>query len=139
MTRLLYICNPNEGSSSRARAASPLATGRVVGYQIIKGGRRVRRPLIEAVDRMISPTCPSSWPSPARIPKAAFAQRARIANVKARRAAHARQCHRALLGVDRARIMAVAKETLEGKPACVLATLTPEEVNADKIKFASRY
>ena len=40
------------------------------------------------------------------------------------------------LGVDRARIMAVAKETLEGNLRGVLATLTPVEVNADKIKFA---
>jgi flotillin len=51
MTRLLYICQPNEVLIfSGARRV--LATGRVVGYQIIKGGRRVRRPLIEAVDRM---------------------------------------------------------------------------------------
>ena len=32
--------------------------------------------------------------------------------------------------------MAVAKETLEGNLRGVLATLTPEEVNEDKIKFA---
>ena len=47
MTRLLYICQPNEVLIfSGARRV--LATGRVVGYQIIKGGRRVRRPLVEA-------------------------------------------------------------------------------------------
>ena len=40
------------------------------------------------------------------------------------------------LGVDRARIMAIAKETLEGNLRGVLATLTPEELNEDKIKFA---
>src|SRR3954469_8986812 len=40
------------------------------------------------------------------------------------------------VGVDRDRIMAVAKETLEGNLRGVLATLTPEEVNEDKIKFA---
>jgi flotillin len=40
------------------------------------------------------------------------------------------------LGVDRERIMGVAKETLEGNLRGVLATLTPEEVNEDKIKFA---
>ena len=40
------------------------------------------------------------------------------------------------LGVDRARIMAIAKDTLEGNLRGVLATLTPEEVNQDKIKFA---
>ena len=40
------------------------------------------------------------------------------------------------LGVDRARIMAIAKDTLEGNLRGVLATLTPEELNQDKIKFA---
>ena len=40
------------------------------------------------------------------------------------------------LGVGRDKIMAVAKETLEGNLRGVLATLTPEEVNEDKIKFA---
>ena len=40
------------------------------------------------------------------------------------------------LGVDRARIMAIAKDTLEGNLRGVLATLTPEELNEDKIKFA---
>jgi flotillin len=40
------------------------------------------------------------------------------------------------LGVDRGRIMAIAKDTLEGNLRGVLATLTPEELNQDKIKFA---
>jgi flotillin len=40
------------------------------------------------------------------------------------------------LGVSRDRIMSVAKETLEGNLRGVLAALTPEEVNEDKIKFA---
>ena len=40
------------------------------------------------------------------------------------------------LGVDRQRIMAIAKDTLEGNLRGVLATLTPEELNQDKIKFA---
>jgi flotillin len=40
------------------------------------------------------------------------------------------------LGVERQSIMAVAKETLEGNLRGVMATLTPEELNEDKIKFA---
>jgi flotillin len=40
------------------------------------------------------------------------------------------------LGVDRSRIMSIAKDTLEGNLRGVLATLTPEELNEDKIKFA---
>ena len=49
--RLLYICQPNEVLifSGGQRAA---ASGRKVGYRIIKGGRAIRIPLFETVDRM---------------------------------------------------------------------------------------
>src|SRR4029079_6851861 len=40
------------------------------------------------------------------------------------------------LGVDRTRIMSIAKDTLEGNLRGVLATLTPEELNENKIKCA---
>ena len=40
------------------------------------------------------------------------------------------------LGRDQTAIQAVAKETLEGNLRGVLATLTPEEVNEDRLKFA---
>ena len=40
------------------------------------------------------------------------------------------------LGRDRAELRSVAKETLEGTLRGVLATLTPEEVNEDRLKFA---
>src|SRR5690606_31754515 len=41
-----------------------------------------------------------------------------------------------LLPKNRDDIMKIAKETLEGNLRGVLATLTPEEVNEDKLKFA---
>src|SRR5690606_31909626 len=40
------------------------------------------------------------------------------------------------LGRSREEIMRVARETLEGNLRGVLATLTPEEVNRDRVKFA---
>src|SRR5678810_680121 len=40
------------------------------------------------------------------------------------------------LGKTREEIMKVARETLEGNLRGVLATLTPEEVNRDRVKFA---
>ena len=49
--RLLYICQPNEVlifSGGRV----PRAGGGRVGYRIIKGGRAVRIPIMEKVDRM---------------------------------------------------------------------------------------
>jgi uncharacterized membrane protein YqiK len=51
ITKLMYICQPNEVlifSGAKRR----LADGRVMGYQIIKGGRRIRKPLVQVVDRM---------------------------------------------------------------------------------------
>jgi flotillin len=41
------------------------------------------------------------------------------------------------MGRDRAELKRVAKETLEGHLRGVLATLTPEEVNEDRLKFAN--
>ena len=137
MTRLLYICQPNEVLIfSGARRV--LANGRVVGYQIIKGGRRVRRPLIEAVDRMDLTNMPIELAVTGAYSKGGIPLNVHgIANVKiAGEQPVLDNAIERFLGVDRARIMAVAKETLEGNLRGVLATLTPEEVNADKIKFA---
>jgi flotillin len=137
MTRLLYICQPNEVLIfSGARRV--LANGRVVGYQIIKGGRRVRRPLIEAVDRMDLTNMPIELAVTGAYSKGGIPLNVHgIANVKiAGEQPVLDNAIERFLGVDRARIMAVAKETLEGNLRGVLATLTPVEVNADKIKFA---
>jgi len=137
MIRLMYICQPNEVlifSGAKRR----LADGRVLGYQIIKGGRRVRRPLVEVVDRMDLTNMPIDLAVTGAYSKGGIPLNVHgIANVKI--AGEQPMLDNAIerfLGVDRRRIMAVAKETLEGNLRGVLATLTPEEVNADKIKFA---
>ncbi len=137
MTRLLYICQPNEVlifSGSRR----VLADGRVVGYHIIKGGRRVRRPLIESVDRMDLTNMPIELAVTGAYSKGGIPLNVHgIANVKiAGEQPVLDNAIERFMGVDRTRIMAVAKETLEGNLRGVLATLTPEEINADKIKFA---
>jgi flotillin len=137
MVKLMYICQPNEVlifSGARRR----MADGRVLGYAIIKGGRRVRRPLVEVVDRMDLTNMPIELAVTGAYSKGGIPLNVHgIANVKI--AGEQPMLDNAIerfLGVDRHRIMAVAKETLEGNLRGVLATLTPEEVNADKIKFA---
>jgi flotillin len=135
--RLLYICQPNEVlifSGGR----HPLPSGRLVGYRIIKGGRALRVPLLEKVDRMDLTNMPIEVQVKSAYSKGGIPLNVHgIANVKV--AGEQPVLDNAIerfLGVDRARIMAVAKETLEGNLRGVLATLTPEEVNEDKIKFA---
>jgi flotillin len=134
---LIYICGPNEvlvfsGSHSID------AQGKRRGYRIIKGGRGIRIPMLERVSRMdltnmIIDLEVSEAYSKGGIPLTVEA----VANMKI--AGEEPVIHNAierLLGKHRAMIMRIAKETLEGNLRGVLATLTPEEVNEDKIAFS---
>jgi flotillin len=134
---LLYICPPNEVLifSGGQRAA---ASGRRIGYRIIKGGRAVRVPLFETVDRMDLTNMPIEVQVKGAYSKGGIPLNVHgIANVKiAGEQPVLDNAIERFLSVPREKIMQVAKETLEGNLRGVLATLTPEEVNEDKIKFA---
>jgi flotillin len=134
---LLRICRPNEILifSGRKHAAPD---GRSVGYRVVFGGRGVRVPLVENVQQMdvslISvPIAVHGAYSEGGIPLTVHA----IANIKV--STDRRFVGNAIerfLGKDRAEIARVVKETLEGHLRGVLATLTPEELNEDRLKFS---
>lgn len=136
VSRLLYICSPNEvlifSGGQRASA------GKRVGYRVIKGGRAVRIPMLEAVDRMDLTNMPIEVSVTSAYSKGGIPLNVHgIANLKiAGEPPVLDNAVERFLDVDRKAIMAVAKEALEGNLRGVLATLTPEEVNQDKIKFA---
>jgi flotillin len=134
---LLRICRPNEILifSGRKHTASD---GRIVGYRVVFGGRGVRVPVVETVHRMdvslISvPIAVQGAYSEGGIPLNVHA----IANIKVStdRKFIGNAIER-FLGKDRAEIARVVKETLEGHLRGVLATLTPEELNEDRLKFS---
>jgi flotillin len=138
ISRLLLICSPNEilVISGRKRA---LTDGRVVGYRIIKGGRTMRVPMLEKFTRMSLETIPLELSiqnaySRGGIPLKVEA----IANVKinSTEPALGNAVERFLSKRPEA-IYKIAKDTLEGNLRGVLATLTPEEVNEDRLKFAA--
>ena len=134
---LLLICPPNEVLIfSGGQRAAP--SGRKIGYRIIKGGRAIRIPLFETVDRMDLTNMPIEVQVKGAYSKGGIPLNVHgIANVKiAGEQPVLDNAIERFLGVGRDKIMAVAKETLEGNLRGVLATLTPEEVNEDKIKFA---
>jgi flotillin len=103
------------------------------------GGRTVRVPLLERVDSMSLATIPldlhvTNAYSKGGIPLNVHA----ISNVKV--SSDPRVIMNAVerfLGRDPAEIKRVAKESLEGHLRGVLARLTPEEVNEDRLKFAN--
>src|SRR5215510_5970891 len=134
---LLRICRPNEiliFSGRKHRTDD----GRTVGYRVVFGGRGVRVPIVETVHQMdvslISvPIAVQGAYSEGGIPLNVHA----IANIKV--STDRRFVGNAIerfLGKDRVEIARVVKETLEGHLRGVLATLTPEELNEDRLKFA---
>lgn len=138
LRNLIYICAPNEVlifSGSRRRVGN-----RIFGYKIVKGGRGYRIPLMERVDRMdltnmvIDISIANAY-SKGGVPLSVHG----VANVKV--AGHEPVLNNAIerfLGKARPEIMQIAKSTLEGSLRGILATMTPEQVNEDKILFAER-
>lgn len=133
----LSICRPNEiliFSGRRHR----LPDGRDVGFRVVAGGRGFRIPIVEKVDRMdvslISvPMQVQGAYSEGGIPLTVHA----VANVKvSTNPKYIGNAIERFLGVPTREIGRVAKETMEGHLRGVIASMTPEEVNEDRLKFS---
>jgi flotillin len=136
--RLLYIARPNEALVFSGKR-HVTADGQVLGYRIVMGGQRAFRiPILERVDRIDMRLIPSDVVvqnaySKGNIPLQIHA----IANVKVH--SDPRYIGNAIerfLGRSVREVQMVAQQTLEGALREVLAQLTPEEVNEDRLKFA---
>jgi len=132
-----YICQPSEVLIF-AGNRTQVADGKEVGYRLVKGGSSIQLPLLERTFRMdltnmIIELRVSNAYSKGGIPLTVEG----VANIKI--AGEEPTIHNAierLLGKSRKDIEQLAKETLEGNLRGVLASLTPEQVNQDKIAFA---
>ncbi len=142
ITKLLQICAPNEVLviSGKHRTIGDEASGqRKVGYRLVQGGRTIRIPMMEKVDKldltnMIIDIKVAGAYSKGGIPLNVEG----VANVKiASVEPTIGNAIERFLRKPRAQIMTVCRETLEGNLRGVLATLTPEEVNQDREKFAA--
>lgn len=140
VTRMLFICPPNEVlifSGTHRRIGG--SDGRMVGYRLVQGGRGIRIPLFEVVDRMNLTNMVIDLRVAGAYSKGGIPLNVQgVANVKiSSHTTHLANAIERFLGRKREEIMAVARETLEGNLRGVLATLTPEEVNQDREKFAA--
>lgn len=133
---LIFVAAPNEALifSGRTRVLG----NKPVGYRVIRGGRGLRTPLLERVNRVdltmftVEVTVNGAF-SKGGIPLNVVG----VANVKISSAEELldNAVERFLNRRDN-EIWAIAKETLEGNLRGVLAQLTPEQVNEDKTRFA---
>jgi flotillin len=137
--QFLYVARPNEVLVVAGRRGAKQITDEKRGsYQAVFHGRIWRKPFIEQVDRMDLQNIPIEVQvvnaySKGGIPLKVHA----VANVKV--TSNPRLIMNAIerfLGRDPGEIRRVAKETLEGHLRGVLARLTPEEVNEDRLRFA---
>jgi len=136
---LIVICLPNElvVVTGRSRVTGD---GQRVGYRLLHGGRTLRIPIVERVSRIDLRTIPIEVTVRNAYSKGGIPLIVQgIANVKV--SARDPISHNAverLLDKPFEELMRIAKDTLEGNLRGVLATLTPEEVNEDRLKFAQR-
>jgi len=139
LNTFMCICKPNEvlvlsGTKHKTKA------GRELGYRIIFGGRAIRNPLLETVKSMDL----TVMPVPVEV-KNAYSKGGipldiqAIANVKiSGNPSIIGNAIERFLDRNRSEIARVAKETLEGNLRGVVATLTPEELNEDRLRFAEQ-
>ncbi|MFP4134752.1 MAG: flotillin family protein [Halothece sp.] len=136
---LIQICDPNKILIISGRKYKR-EDGQQLGYRVIYGGRTYRIPILESVETMDL----TAMPVPIEVTNA-YAKGGTplniqaIANVKISRDwSLVGNAIERFLGRGHAEISRVARETLEGNLRGVVATLTPEQLNEDRLQFAER-
>jgi flotillin len=138
ISRIIYICPPNAVLIFSGGHRKIAGDERVIGYRVVQGGRGLRIPLIEVVDRMDLTNMIIELRVQGAYSRGGIPLNVQgVANVKvSSKTVQLANAVERFLGMTREQIMAVARETLEGNLRGVLSTLTPEEVNQDREKFA---
>lgn len=135
---LIVIVPPNRAAVLTGRKRV-LPTGDSVGYRSVIGGRTLRVPILETVQHISLETFPveisvanafSKGNIPLNIEAIAVVKIASEPETIFNNAVER------LLGKTEDEIWSLAKDTLMGNLRGVLATLTPEEVNEDRLGFA---
>lgn len=136
--KLIVIVPPNRAAVLTGRTRA-LTDGQTVGYRSITGGRTFRVPIIETVQDVNLETIPievsvSNAFSKGNIPLNVEA----IANVKVASEPEwvFNNAVERLLGKTEDEVRTLAQDTLTGNLRGVLATMTPEAVNEDRLGFA---
>jgi flotillin len=134
---LIVICPPNRVAVISGRGRSD-EKGDVLGYRLLRGGRTIRIPLLEKVDWIDLNTIAIEVAVTNAYSKGAIPLNVQgVGNVKiSSRPGVLENAVERFLGRPVGEVQQIAKETLEANLRGILATLTPEEVNEDRLKFA---
>ena len=135
----IVLCQPNELVVLAGRKRK-LADGSKIGYRVLRGGRGFKRPMLESVARLSLNTIPIEL-------TLARAMCSGMIPVSVEGRASVKLAGQAEHGMDAAierflgkgadAVTKAAKQALEGALRGVIATMTPEEANANRLKLAS--
>lgn len=135
----LCICKPNEVVILSGRKRKTKG-GQEIGYRVLTGGRGIRIPILETIKRIDVTT----MPVPVKVTNA-YAKGGTPLNIQA--IANVKissdpdvvgNAIERFLDQNRSEIIRVARETLEGNLRGVVATLTPEQLNENRLQFSER-
>ncbi len=136
----LEVCEPNEIMIFSGRKHRT-EDGRTVGYRVIRGGRRLRTPFVETVSRMSLNTVPIELTVKGALTSGVIPVNVKgMANVKIAGSEEdglANAIER-FLGKDSRVVAETAQEIIEGTMRGLVATMLPEEANANRREFARR-
>jgi len=138
LNTIIRICDPNKILVISGRDYK--FNGRKVGYRVEFGGQTYCVPLLETVQTMDMRTMPVALEIRNAYAKGGTPLNIQaIANVKiSNHPVIVRNAIERFLGRNPNEIRRVARETLEGNLRGVVATLTPEQLNEDRLEFADR-
>src|SRR5687768_15876290 len=137
---LIVIVPPNSAAVITG-GSRQLTDGRGVGYRTVIGGRTLRIPLIGSASWMPLPSIPIGLNVQTAFAKGGLRLSVQaVGNVKVASEPESTFNNgvERLLGKHVDEIEELAKETLSANLRGVLASMTPEEVNEDRLKFAAQ-
>ena len=135
--RMLIVCPPNRVAVLSGRPHRR-PDGTIVGYRVIRGGRVMRLPFIERIDFLDLSGIPLEIRVREAWTRGASEAIAVELSASVKISSDPVRVHHAVerfLGRDRADVERVVRDTLEGCARAVLATVTPDEVRSDRVRF----
>jgi flotillin len=136
----MKICEPNEVMIFSGRQFKD-KDKKVVGYRVMKGGRGMKIPLIETVRTLSLNTMPIEMDVTGALTRGTIPVNVKaMANVKIAGKVEdgLDNAIERFLGKSPAAIASTAREILEGTIRGILATMEPEEANANRVALAQQ-
>jgi len=134
----IVLCQPNE-LVVLAGKKRKLADGSKIGYRVLRGGRGFKRPMLESVARLSLNTIPIEL-TLARAMCSGMIPVSVEGRASVKLAGQVEQGMDAaierFLGKGTEAVTKAAKQALEGALRGVIATMTPEEANANRLQLA---